>query len=319
VDAGVTVPDVRFRRPSRLLSVILPGVAALLALACWGLATLPFVLEPLATIPQIADDAVAKKRFEAAFVATDRLAPLRPGAFAPLTLGFSFALFGCLFAANAWMFPRLPRLVPVRGSTNTAAALLGVLGILLVVAALVALGFRPLLTTARLVGGRYGEGYDEDEIARTGIAVWWVLNGGVLLLVDVALLATVALASFRIGGAALLPPGQVVRVSVEGLSRIRFLGAVSLVCLVAYVVLLAVPPSTGPPSLANAWPGVARFVVVIVGVPVTWLFGLVVFEWVPRHLLADAQPASAPAARPQAIQTGTGVEQGIKQPEPDRG
>jgi hypothetical protein len=318
VDAGVTVPDGCFRRPSRLLSQILPGGAALLALACVGLAALPFVLEPLPVPPQVAND-VAKKQFEAAFVAPDRLAPLRRGARAPLTLAFCYAVFGCLFAANVWMLPRLQRLTAVPGSSGMAAAILAVLVILLATAAFVALGVRPVLAAARLLGGRYGEGYDEDGLARFGIELWWVLSGGVLLLLDVTLLATVTLAGFRIGGAALLPRGQVAPVRVDGLWRLRWLGAGALGCFVAYVALLAVPTPVGSPMGAKALPAIGQLAAGVGGVALTWLFGIAVFEWMPRHLQADAPPAAVPPPRSQAIQQDTAVGRGVKAPEPDRG
>jgi hypothetical protein len=330
VDTGVTVPDVSFRRPSRLLTQLLPAVAALLALACWALAALPFVLDPLPQPPpEFRDNDRAKMLFDAAVIAPDRVAPFRPGAEAPHRLALGYAVFGCLFAANAWMLPRLTRLRPAPSGNSTALAILGVLIILLVTAGLVALGYRPLIVVVRLLGGQFGEGFARDEPERAWAGFWWIACGGLLLLLDLVLLGTVVAARFGVGGVALLPPGQVAPLrDGAGLSRIKWLGVVSAGCSPLYVALLALPPSGSPPAPLEVLVGLFKFALVIVGVPLTALFCAWVLEWVPRNLLDDKKAEQGRKAPPpfpasQAIQAAEPeADLGIKaasSDEPDRG
>ena len=140
MDAGVGVPDVSLRRPSWLLTRLLPGVAAVLALGCLVLAILPYVLAPLRP-PLIPGE---NEPFGEA-LAADRLAPFRQGARAPEMLSLSFALYACLFLANTWMLPRLTRLAPGPRPTSDVTAFLVFLVAFVGAMPLVGLGWRVVL------------------------------------------------------------------------------------------------------------------------------------------------------------------------------
>jgi hypothetical protein len=307
VDAGGAAPDVSLRRrPSWLLTRLLPGVAAVLALGCWALSLLPFFLAPLSqppgpfvlTAPSAEQRAESHAEFTAAY-AGDRFAPFRPGARAPLELAGSFAVWGCLFAANVWMLPRLTRLAPTVAGARDVWAVVVFLAVLAGTVALLALGYRPLLVTQRTAGAHLVEGYTNNGVDSIGFAImwlWWIGCGGPLLCLDLALLAVAGLARFGLGGAKLLPRGQVATFeNRKGLVVIKWLGGLSLACFLLMYAMPAAPRAVedffdrhhflGGSLALVAGPG---------GLFLGVAFLLCVLWWMARYLLRDGGSPSPP-------------------------
>jgi hypothetical protein len=288
VDAGGAAPDVSLRRrPSWLLTRLLPGVAAVLALGCWALALLPYVLDPLprgrATFGHVEFDPA---------VAGDRFAPFRPGAGGRPGLVAAYVVYGCLFAANVWMLPRLTRLAPTVAAARGPWGVLVGLGVPAGTVALVAFGYRPLMVTARLTGGHVIEGYASNviEMKPAYVELWWVGCGAALLLLDLTLLAVVGLARFGLGGAKLLPRGQVATFrDGKGLAVIRWLGGLSLACF----LLTFAQMTTGLALRVGSWDFGLIFTSVG-GLLLSMAFLLYVLWWTSKYLLLDDGSPSPP-------------------------